>query len=92
MIVKRQPKDRPTSIMHAFFARRLFVKPTLFLCSLQSGCQCCHGYIYGCDEQVCYELGKCICSLEEGEGTGDVKKKKGKYEFIEIKSHKRERR
>eukprot|EP00520_Triparma_pacifica_P008489 CAMPEP_0118646036 /NCGR_PEP_ID=MMETSP0785-20121206/7827_1 /TAXON_ID=91992 /ORGANISM="Bolidomonas pacifica, Strain CCMP 1866" /LENGTH=2907 /DNA_ID=CAMNT_0006537973 /DNA_START=24 /DNA_END=8743 /DNA_ORIENTATION=+ len=57
----------------------------------KSGCQCCHGYIYGCDEQVCYELGKCICSLEEGEGTGDVKKKKGKYEFIEIKSHKRER-
>ena len=52
----------------------------------KSSCQCCFGYIYGCDEQVCHELGKCICSLEEGEGTGDTKKKKGKYEFLEIKS------
>lgn len=42
----------------------------------KQGCDCCHGYIYGCDEMVCQELGKCICSLEEGEGTGDVKKKK----------------
>ena len=57
----------------------------------KSKCQCCKGYIYGCDEQVCYELGKCICSLEEGEGTGSVKKKKGKYEFLVIKNMKRKR-
>ncbi|GMH78425.1 hypothetical protein TL16_g07797 [Triparma laevis f. inornata] len=50
----------------------------------KQGCDCCHGYIYGCDEMVCQELGKCICSLEEGEGTGDVKKKKGKYEFLKV--------
>ena len=59
------------------FARKV-KGPTLakaFFPEKQS-CDCCHGYIYGCDETVCHELGKCICSLEEGEGTGDVKRKK----------------
>ena len=50
----------------------------------KQNCECCKGYIYGCDETVCHELGKCICSLEEGEGTGEVKEKKGKYEFLKI--------
>jgi len=51
----------------------------------KQNCTCCSGYIYGCDETVCHQLGKCICSLEEGESTGEVKKKKGKYEYLHIK-------
>jgi len=48
----------------------------------KSQCVCCHGYIYGCDDKVCQQLGKCLCTLEEGEGTGQVKRRRGKYEGI----------
>ena len=48
----------------------------------RGACTCCMGYIYGCDDKVCRSLGKCVCSLEDGEGTGQVKERKGHYEGI----------
>ena len=73
---KEAKKTKGPTLAKAFFPEK-------------QNCTCCHGYIYGCDETVCHELGKCICSLEEGEGTGEVKEKKGKYEFLEVHHIKR---
>ena len=50
----------------------------------KSSCPCCSGYIYGCVDPVCRDLGKCICALAEGESTGAVKKKKGDYESLTL--------
>jgi len=61
-----------------------FVGPSLAKAFFQSNqhCTCCNGYIYGCDDQVCKSLGKCVCTLEEGEGTGQVKMRRGKFEGL----------
>lgn len=28
-------------------------------------CSCCHGYIYGCNNSTCQELGQCCCSMAD---------------------------
>lgn len=35
-------------------------------------CSCCKGFIFGCETEICVNLGKCTCSVEADEMVDDT--------------------